>query len=505
MSPFEEQVDEGGRAAQVGLCEGDEVVSLNGQSCADLTLQDAMALMHSAADSLRLLVKRYKASDPLGLDADQASFGGREPVKGDLQSTTLEIWPPRELYISESQDEACCGGKERDTELLGGASLGPARRANSVEAPCRGGPQGLFPPGGLVELQLSLSQHTLEERSGGDVPGGAPAALPTESGCAREPSSGDTTAATVTSTKSLYIPRCSREPLAQRGEVEVTLQCFGRSWQREEKEEVGAEARGSGCADPQGEGGHSSRAPPACVSFGIFTEGAEPAEQWDSGSEGDISKPNKHHARHARLRRSESQSEKQVKEAKSKCKRIALLLTAAPNQNNKGVLMFKRHRQRAKKYTLVSYGTGENEPEEEDDEEEEEGTFTFLATSESELDEEFLANAQSHGHIVTLDWDTGLLEIEKRLDNGEDMECLPDTKGKGALMFAQRRQRMDEIAAEHEEMRSKGIPVEGVQAADIPQITKHTSYQPRHLGLLNLKILTKHPPNLHKLKLLLLL
>lgn len=42
------------------------------------------------------------------------------------------------------------------------------------------------------------------------------------------------------------------------------------------------------------------------------------------------------------------------------------------------------------------------------------------------------------------------------------MEHLPQTKGKGVLMFAKRRQRMDEISAEHEEMRRKGIPVDAI-------------------------------------------
>ncbi|XP_058649120.1 synaptopodin-2 [Onychostoma macrolepis] len=40
------------------------------------------------------------------------------------------------------------------------------------------------------------------------------------------------------------------------------------------------------------------------------------------------------------------------------------------------------------------------------------------------------------------------------------MEHLPQTKGKGVLMFAKRRQRMDELSAEQEEMRRKGIPVD---------------------------------------------
>lgn len=47
------------------------------------------------------------------------------------------------------------------------------------------------------------------------------------------------------------------------------------------------------------------------------------------------------------------------------------------------------------------------------------------------------------------------------------MEHLPQTKGKGLLMFARRRQRIDEIAAEHEELRSKGIPVEAFVEPEI--------------------------------------
>ncbi|KAL0203737.1 hypothetical protein M9458_001755, partial [Cirrhinus mrigala] len=42
------------------------------------------------------------------------------------------------------------------------------------------------------------------------------------------------------------------------------------------------------------------------------------------------------------------------------------------------------------------------------------------------------------------------------------MEHLPETKGKGVLMFAKRRQRMDELSAEQEEMRQKSIPVDVV-------------------------------------------
>ena len=128
--------------------------------------------------------------------------------------------------------------------------------------------------------------------------------------------------------------------------------------------------------------------------------------------------------------------------------------------------MFKKHRQRAKKYTLVSYGTGEDEPEYSDEEDEEENhtvEFTLVAPNDSEVDKNFVTNAHSSKGVLTINFDKGLLEIERNLNNQAEMECLPETKGKGAQMFAQRRLRMDEISAEHEELRRQGIPVEGIQ------------------------------------------
>lgn len=53
------QVDESGRAFLAGVQEGDEVVSLNGEPCADLTLSQAFELIDTSIDCLQLLVKRY--------------------------------------------------------------------------------------------------------------------------------------------------------------------------------------------------------------------------------------------------------------------------------------------------------------------------------------------------------------------------------------------------------------------------------------------------------------
>ncbi|KAJ8001248.1 hypothetical protein DPEC_G00192360 [Dallia pectoralis] len=184
------------------------------------------------------------------------------------------------------------------------------------------------------------------------------------------------------------------------------------------------------------------------------------AEERDSASERDLCSPNRH--RRAQPSHNESQSERHVKEAKSRCKRIALLLTNAPNPRNRGVLMFKKRRQRVKKYTLISYGTGQQQFDHNRDKDviSEEGKaarFTYASSDYSEQ-EDYSVNAKYRDN--NLDWDhLGIPIISQRL---EAMEQLPETEGKGVAMFAQRRQRMDDIALEQEEMRRKGSLVEGI-------------------------------------------
>ncbi|XP_012909393.1 synaptopodin-2 isoform X3 [Mustela erminea] len=46
------------KASGSGLCEGDEVVSINGNPCADLTYPQVIKLMESIRDSLQMLIKR---------------------------------------------------------------------------------------------------------------------------------------------------------------------------------------------------------------------------------------------------------------------------------------------------------------------------------------------------------------------------------------------------------------------------------------------------------------
>ncbi|XP_022614459.1 synaptopodin-2-like isoform X1 [Seriola dumerili] len=488
------QVEEGGRAFLAGVQEGDEVVSLNGEPCADLTLLRAFALIDTSIDCLQLLLKRHCSIPPEDYESEEAYCGERYSPGDALESTTLHIFSPkhrsrspRELYISESQNEAYYAELDSDRQFpkrpqllytqLHAPSSDDHRARESVFKEKE--VQRCFPPGDMVELQVSLSEQTLD-----DV---GCTSLGSARGVEGELLNREAVETVHTTTISHCVPCSVREPLSQHGvvlsspsmlgQVEVILQQPSASGAGRGILSVGG-PRVSGSVGSQSEGeeggGHCEGVPGSfTVSFGIPSEEATPGEDRESDSEGDQDKPNKHRAKHARLRRSESLSEKQVKEAKSKCKRIALLLTAAPpNPNNKGVLMFKKHRQRAKKYTLVSYGTGEDEPEYSDEEDEENDDdkqethtveFTLVAPSDSEIDKHFLTNAHSSKGVLTINWDKGLLEIERNLNNQAEMECLPETKGKGALMFAQRRQRMDEIAAEHEELRRQGIPVEAVQ------------------------------------------
>ncbi|XP_006170108.1 synaptopodin 2-like protein isoform X2 [Tupaia chinensis] len=142
---------------------------------------------------------------------------------------------------------------------------------------------------------------------------------------------------------------------------------------------------------------------------------------------------------YAELQRAESLQEKSVKEAKTKCRTIASLLTAAPNPHSKGVLMFKKRRQRAKKYTLVSFGAAAGTGAEEED--------GVPPTSESELDEEAFSDARSLTNQS--DWDSPYLDMElARVGSGAAEGHGPrlggqlsEVSGRGVQLFEQQRQR----------------------------------------------------------------
>ncbi|XP_053108927.1 synaptopodin-2 isoform X1 [Hemicordylus capensis] len=448
--------------------------------------------MEGLADTLEMLIKRSSSGVNDNLSPEREN-GDRSNIANEeyKESTTLQIRtaqnrPYRELQVTGAaqemlqrewrSDEEDLSETKQEREITHCHKIPPkvieAPKAHLIAVPAftRGVGER---PGPTVELQLSLSH---DKHKGSSAPGltvlGAEKCASPEAGSTlqQEGTSWVTSAPAaaedhtaqwssrtfqVASGKGVGATQGAETKEPSLTKVEVILDCSDR------EKEASRSLAEKGCVDSQVEGGQSE-APPSVVSFGISSEGTEQGED-DEHSEREHSRPHKHRARHARLRRSESLSEKQVKEAKSKCKSIALLLTAAPNPNSKGVLMFKKRRQRARKYTWVSYGTGELEhyegEEDEGEDVDKENAFevTLLGTSESEIDEDFFSDIDKEDRIVTFDWDTGLLEVEKKPKSGEEMQMLPESKGKGALMFAKRRQRVDQVTAEQEAMKTQAV------------------------------------------------
>ncbi|XP_057560376.1 synaptopodin-2 isoform X1 [Hippopotamus amphibius kiboko] len=493
------------KASGSGLCEGDEVVSINGNSCADLTYPEVIKLMESITDSLQMLVKRPSSGISESLISETENKNHEHLThEGYVESTTLQIRPAtksqyREFYIAPVKS----GVPLTEDQASGAGFSGNIKEETGLAPHTSDSESGRLPeevivrekaevgrPGTVVELQLSLSQ---ERHKGTSAP--VVALLGTEKSKSPDPDpnlqhdgivhinsvpTGEKGDPSLRSSKIIHISSGQELRVIQGSEagdarlprVEVIFDCSDR-----QKTEGCRLQAGKGCVDSPVEGGQSE-APPSLVSFAVSSEGTELGE--DPRSERDHSRPHKHRARHARLRRSESLSEKQVKEAKSKCKSIALLLTDAPNPNSKGVLMFKKRRRRARKYTLVSYGTGELEREADEEEEgdkEDTCEVAFLGASESEVDEELLSDTDDNTQVVNFDWDSGLVDIEKKLNREDKMEMLPDTTGKGALMFAKRRERMDQITAQKEEERMGGMPSREPDAAQTDGLRTMTSYQ----------------------------
>ncbi|XP_036619087.1 synaptopodin-2 [Trichosurus vulpecula] len=483
------------KASWSGLREGDEVVSINGTLCADLTYSEVIKLMESITDSLQILIKRPSSGINETYVPETANQDHDHLVHEDhVERSSLQIWPPctqgqREFPDQKDEKNPDYSGETQPSPQI---ALHPPRRPWTEPIVLRE-TEGSR-PGAVVELQLSLlpERHKDPGALVGTVPGGAenhPSPDPhpdqLQGGLGQGPS-----AFSDEKEDSGQGPREKLIQLSSGRELQVTQEreagaphlsraevIINYSYDREKAEGSNWAGR-KGCGDFQVEGGRAE-APPSVVSFPISSEGTEQGEDQQI-SEKDQRRPHKHRARHARFRRSESLSEKQVKEAKSKCKSIALLLTNALNPNSKGVLMFKKRRRRAKKYTLISYGTGELQREIDTEEEsEKDGPVEVKFTSESEVDEEIVSEADDDDEtpVWTSDWDSGLVDIEKKLRSGDTMQMLPDSSGKGVLMFAKRRERMDQITAQQEEGKAEGVARGEFEDGQADGLRTVTSYQ----------------------------
>lgn len=217
----------------------------------------------------------------------------------------------RDPYKSVNQDEAHYGEINSDPECSTRNTM--VRTQFCIPAPKKkaeqntydtsdGGPRLEITSGAVVELQLSLSQTTLEDTGCTSLG----SAIGVKGGLCHQPNTENDNNTTSAPGCPFYIPLHEREPLGQRGvlvsspsallgQVDVMIQPFGRD---SGTERVGAgetEATANEQQDyAEGEGGHTDEDPTSfSVSFGIQSE------EEDSESERELNKPNKHRARHA--------------------------------------------------------------------------------------------------------------------------------------------------------------------------------------------------------------
>lgn len=259
--------------------------------------------------------ERYGTIPPDDYESEETHCDQRDSPNEAVETTTLHIFSqkhtsqsPREVYISESQEVTLYGELDRETASPEGphfVSSGHGRGQEPVSKEDDEEVQRCFSPGDMVELQVSLSEQTLD-----DV---GCASLGSAVGIQGELSIRETVGTIHNTTSSLNVPCSFREPLGQRGvvlsspsllgQVEVILQHPASSGAGRGILSVGG-TKVSGSVESQSEGeeggGHCEGVPGSfTVSFENPSEEATPAEEQDSDSEGDPDKPNKHRARHA--------------------------------------------------------------------------------------------------------------------------------------------------------------------------------------------------------------
>ncbi|XP_051774066.1 synaptopodin 2-like protein isoform X2 [Ctenopharyngodon idella] len=425
------------KACRAGLREGDELVSINENSCGGLSHAQVMNLIDSMPGTLHIRVKR--AMSPSSSRPHQSSV--RQIHHGTLMSPTgrsgLTSPPGSEAYYGETDSDADVAAHERQRK--------PKRRSpsNSPGKAARASPEGAetsemsgYDSASDAQMYNLLGPNKREDT----LPGVARREV-----IYQPPAHGEWSSQTSTETSSMS----ADDQNPREGLIE---------------EDSGFQK-------------------PANVPL-VSPERAKEALMLSSRSQlvpmvGPVDNPVDEEliltymdkAKQAKLNRGETITDKQVKEARSKCRTIASLLTDAPNPHSKGVLMFKKRRQRSKKYTLTSFGSVDEDMRQ--DSQEEDGIFPG---SESEFDEEGFSAAPDPT------WDSDYLEmLEKRsASRGQEGEGgalspgLSDTSGKGAQLFEQQRRRAEEHAkkmeAAQEQLQSQmlGIALKETQA--LPQL-----------------------------------
>ncbi|NXL64455.1 SYP2L protein, partial [Chordeiles acutipennis] len=463
------------KACRGGLWENDVLVSINGKSCAGLSHATAMQIIDSSNGMLNIRVKRIVGGDQTGPRLQRSPSPGQrvlsppsplsppaqllspepagapataqpsQPQRSQKHLESLTSPPDSEAYYGETDSDADNVAQEKHRRARKKSPRSPPdSTASKADAPQD--EVSLSEQSGYESMPEAAAQRGAEVASSGGVakreiacPPGSRTDTPfSESeGQLRPPS----TEGREFSPEAMLLPHATRVIQAERHLIPMV-----------------------------GPVEHP-------VDEDLTTTYAEKAKQ-------------------AKLHRHESIQEKNVKEAKTKCRTIASLLTDAPNPHSKGVLMFKKRRQRAKKYTLVSFGS----VDEDRSYEEEDGVFP---TSESEFDEEGFSDARSLTNHS--DWDNTYLDIEKSKSDSEQKEEKPkglsEASGKGARLFEQQRERagkytVEKVPAQKSPQRVPAAQLQqGTVNGDMPVPQKADSV-PLSIHLEGVQVPSKQPATL---------
>ncbi|XP_034093700.1 synaptopodin 2-like protein [Gymnodraco acuticeps] len=463
------------KACRAGLREADELVSINDQPCGTLSHAQAMDLIDSSSGILHIRVKRVpagfqsvvlvtRAPSPridkeyrAALRAMSPNHPHHAPVREIHRSHSsitsgLTSPPGSEAYYGETDSDADVAGYERQRR----------QKRRSPNNPNPGKPSGRASPEGETSEMSGYDSapdahaypHLLDGRGGDGERGGGLPGVARREVIYQPPVPGLWSSQTSTETSSIISSADDQGP------------------------RDGVQEEDSGFLEP-------ANVPLVCPArakeallLGSRSQLVPMVGPVNNPIDEELTTTYMEKAKQAKLNRGDNLQDKHVKEAKSKCRTIASLLTDAPNPHSKGVLMFKKRRQRSKKYTLTSFGSVDEDRCE--DSQEEDGVFPG---SESEFDED------GFSAVPDPTWDSDYLDMlekratagtEGRVDRAEDASSpgLSHTTGKGAQLFEQQRKRAAEHAKKVEAAQPQAPPQSQVQG-QVQAYQLHSEFQPQ--------------------------
>ncbi|XP_020316097.1 synaptopodin 2-like protein [Oncorhynchus kisutch] len=409
------------KACRAGLREEDELVAIGDRVCAELSHAQAMTLIDSHRHTLNLRIKRFRSG------VHTVALSGRTPTH-----IATHTYTPTHPVLSPTDGPACLTiTSPPDSEAYYGETDSDADTHTHTHRRQRRTPPHTRSPGRQQQEEETSELSGYESAPDGGVSLQGPwEQLPTFGNGVIQQWEQPTGLGTVGFQPGVPRREVVYQPQPPQSQPEWTHPAQHVPHPEQGEPTGGREAEGEGDSGFQEAG--------LCVGLAcsplVSPERAKGAMMLGSSRQmvpmvgaqltplsDDLSTTYKDKARQAKLQRGESVVDRQVKEARTKCRSIASLLTDAPYSNSKGVLMFKKRRQRAKKFTLTCFGRaegevgaetgGETEGEvgaetggETEGEEEEGSSFP----SGSEVDEE--------GFAGTFDptWDSGYLDLLDR-------------------------------------------------------------------------------------------